>query len=142
MTGSDIHRVAVIGTGVIGAGWISYCGARGLEVVATDPARAAEDDLRADVTRDWAQLELMGLTPGASGGNLSFTVDIDAAVGTADFVQENGPERLDLKLDLFRRLDAAAPGHLVTAASSPGWLVAHLQAVFRMPHGTRLASPR
>ena len=141
MTGSDIHRVAVIGTGVIGAGWVSYFLARGLEVVATDPAPAAEDHLRADVTRDWAQLELMGLTPGASVGNLSFTVDIDAAVATADFVQENGPERLDLKLDLFRRLDAAAPRHVVVASSSSGLLMSQLQAVCRYPERIVLGHP-
>ena len=34
---------------------------------------------------------------------------IEAAVADAQFVQENGPERVDLKRDLFRRLDAAAP---------------------------------
>ena len=37
-----IRRITVIGTGVIGASWTALYLAKGLEVVATDPARSAE----------------------------------------------------------------------------------------------------
>ena len=46
-TGPEVRRVAVIGTGVIGAGWAARCLARGLDVVASDPAPGAEARLRA-----------------------------------------------------------------------------------------------
>src|SRR3954471_14071118 len=51
VNGYEITRVAVVGTGVIGASWAAYFLARGLEVIATDPAPDAEDKLRADVAR-------------------------------------------------------------------------------------------
>ena len=92
-----IRRVAVVGTGVIGASWAAQYLARGLEVVATDPAPNAEANLRNYVDEAWGQLEEIGLSPGASRDRLSFTTDAQQALAQADFVQENGPERPDFK---------------------------------------------
>ena len=92
-----IRRVCIIGTGVIGASWASLFLAKGLDVIATDIAKDAEASLRRFVQAAWPALERLGLTPGASQSRLSFTPDMPAAVQSADFVQENGPERIDFK---------------------------------------------
>src|SRR5712672_675263 len=92
-----IRRIAIIGTGVIGASWAALFLAKGLEVVATDVAPNAEASLRQFVKAAWPALERLGLAPGASQSRLTFTPDMPTAVGTADFVQENGPERIDFK---------------------------------------------
>ena len=68
-----IHRVAVIGTGVIGASWAAQYLARGLDVVATDPAPNAEANLRKYVDEAWEQLHEIGLSQGASRDRLTFT---------------------------------------------------------------------
>jgi carnitine 3-dehydrogenase len=141
MTKSEITQVAVVGTGVIGASWTAYFLAQGLDVVATDPAQGAEDHLRADVARHWRSLEAMGLAPGASLDKLSFTSDLEAAVRNAQFIQENGPERLDIKADLFRRLDAAAPSDVVVASSSSGLLISQVQTACRHPERIVLGHP-
>ena len=107
MSGNDIRRVAVVGTGVIGASWVAHFLAQGLDVVATDPSPGAEDRLRADVAAHWPILTELGLVDGASTDRLTFTADVETAVGDADFVQENGPERIDLKHALFAQLDRA-----------------------------------
>ena len=104
-----IRRVAVVGTGVIGASWAAQYLARGLDVVATDPAPNAEANLRNYVDEAWGQLEEIGLSPGASRDRLSFTKDSDQAFAKADFVQENGPERPDFKMKLFAHIDEATP---------------------------------
>jgi 3-hydroxyacyl-CoA dehydrogenase len=91
-----IRCVALVGTGVIGASWAAQYLARGLDVVATDPAPNAEANLRKYVDEAWGQLEEIGLSPGASRDRLSFTKDSKRALASADFVQENGPERLML----------------------------------------------
>src|SRR5258707_3662317 len=92
-----IRRVAIIGTGVIGASWTALFLAKGLDVIATDIAPDAETSLRRFVKAAWPALERLGLAPGASQSNLTFTHDMPAAVKSADFVQENGPERIDFK---------------------------------------------
>src|ERR1700752_4979964 len=92
-----IRRVAIIGTGVIGASWSSLFLAKGLQVVATDPAPNAEAALRKFVETAWPALQRLGLSPGASRSNLKFTADLAQAVTGANLVQENGPERIDFK---------------------------------------------
>jgi carnitine 3-dehydrogenase len=116
---TDVRRVAVVGTGVIGASWAAHFLAHGLDVVATDPAPGAEERLRADVAAHWS-----AVTPvaGASPERLSFVADPAEAVADADFVQENGPEREDVKHALYRVLDAAARPEVVLASSSSGLL--------------------
>jgi carnitine 3-dehydrogenase len=116
---AGVRRVAVVSTGVIGASWAALFLARGLDVVATDPAPDAEERLRADVAAHWPVLDAVA---GASADRLVFTADVAEAVADADFVQENGPEREDVKHDLFAVLDAAAGPDVVIASSSSGLL--------------------
>ena len=115
----DVRRVAVVSTGVIGASWAAHFLAHGLDVVATDPAPGAEERLRADVAAVWPTLAPVD---GASPERLTFTTDPGEAVADADFVQENGPEREDVKHSLFAVLDAAARPDVVLASSSSGLL--------------------
>jgi len=97
MTTKPIRRVAVIGTGVIGASWTALFLANGLEVVATDVAPDAEAALKRFVEAAWPALKRLGLGPGASQSKLTFESDLATAVKGADLVQENGPERIDFK---------------------------------------------
>lgn len=120
MTAPGVEKVAVVGTGVIGASWSAQFLAAGLDVVATDPADGAEHRLREDVARHWPIMERLGVQPGASLDRLSFTQDLEAAVAEADLVQENGPERVDFKQELFARMDAVVPPTAILASSSSG----------------------
>ena len=127
MSGNVIRRVAVVGTGVIGASWVAHFLAQGLDVAATDPSPGAEDRLRADVAAHWPILTELGLVDGASTDRLTFTADVETAVGDADFVQENGPERIDLKHALFAQLDRVTRPEVVLASSSSGLLPSAIQ---------------
>src|SRR5215475_8942116 len=100
-----IRRIAIIGTGVIGASWTSLFLAKGLQVVATDIAPNAVVALRKFVENAWPALKRLGLSPGASQSNLTFTPAIAQAVAGVDLVQENGPERIDFKQKLYGQLD-------------------------------------
>jgi 3-hydroxyacyl-CoA dehydrogenase len=123
-----IRRVAVIGTGVIGASWTSLFLAKGLEVTATDVAPDAEAALRRFVQAAWPALERLGLEPDASQSKLAFTADLEEAIRGADFVQENGPERIEFKKELYRQLDAALPAEVIIASSSSGLTMSEIQA--------------
>ena len=116
-----IHRIAIVGTGVIGASWSAFYLARGFDVVATDPATNAEANLRKYIDAAWPLLTGIGLSDGASCDRLTFTTSMQQALSTADFVQENGPERPDFKMKLFADMDAAAPVDSIIASSS-SWI--------------------
>jgi carnitine 3-dehydrogenase len=68
-----LHRIAIVGTGVIGEGWAAYSLARGFEVVATDPGPQAEADLRRYVDDACPLLTQVGISAGASPDRLTFT---------------------------------------------------------------------
>ena len=116
----NIETIAIVGTGVIGASWAALYLAEGFDVVATDPAPGAEDRLREFVARAWPALEKLGLSKGASQSRLSFNADLAEALKGVDFVQENGPERVDFKQKLYGQLDALLPADVIIASSSSG----------------------
>jgi 3-hydroxyacyl-CoA dehydrogenase len=124
---NTIRRIAIIGTGVIGASWTAQFLAKGLEVVATDIAPDAEAALRKFVKAAWPALERLGLSPGASLANLSFNANLAEAVIGADLVQENGPERLDFKQKLYKQLDELLPPDVIIASSSSGIKMSEIQ---------------
>ena len=98
-----VHRIAIVGTGVIGASWAAYYLARGFDVVATDPGPQAEANLRKYVDDAWPLLTQVGLSPGASRDRLTFSLDMNRALADADLVQENAPERPDSRSSCSRR---------------------------------------
>src|SRR4029078_13367359 len=128
-----IRRIAIVGTGVIGASWAAQYLARGFDVVATDPAPNAEANLRKYVDDAWGQLEAIGLSPGASRGRLSFTKDMREALARADLVQENGPERPDFKIKLFADMDDATPPDSIIASSSSSLTMSVIQSKDKRP---------
>lgn len=141
MSEQAIGTVAVVGTGVIGASWAALFLARGLDVRATDPAPGAEDRLHGMIERHWPILEQLGLAEGARRDCLGFDADLERAVAGADFVQENGPERVDIKIDTFSRLDAVLPPKTILASSSSGLTMSEVQSACRHPERVVLGHP-
>jgi carnitine 3-dehydrogenase len=136
-----IHRIAIVGTGVIGASWAAQYLARGLDVVATDPAPNAEANLRKYVDDAWSALTTLGLAPGASRDRLSFASDMKAALSGADFVQENAPERVDFKIKLYTEMDEATPPDSLIASSSSGITMSVMQSQCKRPERCIIGHP-
>jgi 3-hydroxyacyl-CoA dehydrogenase len=136
-----IRRIAIVGTGVIGASWAAQYLARGFDVIATDPAPNAEANLRKYVDEAWPALSQIGLSPGASRDRLSFTTDMKKALAQADFVQENGPERPDFKIKLFADMDAATPVDSIIASSSSGITPTVMQTNCKHPERVLVGHP-
>src|SRR5579871_3714252 len=74
-----VRRIAIVGTGVIGASWAAEFLAKGFDVIATDPAPNAEANLRKYVDAAWPALTAMGLAADASRDRLTFTLDMKKA---------------------------------------------------------------
>lgn len=128
MTDALIRKVAVVGTGLIGANWAAQYLASGLDVVATDPAPNAEASLRKSVEEAWELLTVVGLAPGATRERLTFTADLNEAVSGADFVQESVPERLVLKARVFAQMDDVARPDTILASSASGISIDGIQS--------------
>src|SRR5215472_16724211 len=136
-----VKRIAIVGTGVIGASWAAQYLARGFDVVATDPGPNAEDNLRKYVDDAWEQLAAIGLTPGASRDRLSFTSRMQDAVANADLVQENAPERPEFKIKLFADMDDVTPANSIIASSSSGITPSVMQSKCKHPERILVGHP-
>jgi 3-hydroxyacyl-CoA dehydrogenase len=123
-----IRRVAIIGTGVIGASWAALFLANGLDVVATDVAPGAEAALKRFVAAAWPALQRLGLASGASQSRLSFTAVLADAVKDADLIQENGPEKIEFKRTLYQQLDELLHPSVIIASSSSGLTMSEIQS--------------
>lgn len=136
------QRAAVIGAGTIGASWAAYFLARGVEVSAYDPSPKAESFARHFIENAWETLQkLNSVLPGASPERISFHNDTASAVAGAQFVQESGPEREDLKIALFAELDAALPPDTILASSSSGLLISRVQSRCKHPQRCVIGHP-
>ena len=118
----DDARIAVIGTGTIGASWAALFLAAGHDVAASDPADGAEARLRAQVAANWGDLATLGVAKGpveSALERLTFHADPAGAARGAQAVQENAPERIEVKRDLLARLETTlAPDALILSSTS------------------------
>src|SRR6476660_6117834 len=125
-----MRRVSVIGAGTIGASWAAYFLARGYEVSGYDPAPNGEAFARRFIDTAWPTLEKLNVVQAsADRKRFEFFKDPAAATKGAEFIQESGPEREDLKIELFATLDAALPPDVMIATSSSGLLIPLVEVV-------------
>jgi len=143
-------RVGVIGAGVMGSGIAQSLATGGIETVCTDVSSDALANAREQVQngrfgfeRAVQREKISQDDAEAAFARLTFTGEFDAAANT-DVVIECVPERLDLKMRIFRDLDAAAPERSVLASNSSGFPITALAAATGRPSrvvGWHWASP-
>jgi len=130
---TEINRVAIVGTGLIGSSWAASFLAHGLDVVATDPAPGTEDKVRRSVEAAWPALTKIGLASGASTSRLRFESDLKKALAGVDMVQENAPEREPLKIKLFAEIDSILPPPAILVSSTSGIPMSRIQSECKHP---------
>ena len=140
MTQQEIKTIALVGGGVIGGGWATRCSANGLNVVVTDPRPESRDYVERMIDEAWPILEEADLIA-ESSGQLSFVDNIEAAVAQADFVQENVPEREDLKIAIHQEISENVRADVVIASSSSGLLPSRLQSQCKHPERLLIGHP-
>ena len=112
--------VGLAGVGLIGRAWGHVFARAGWDVRLWDPdpaTLAAAPGLIAQSLQDVAPHGLVK-DPAAAAKRVKAAASLAEAVERADFVQESGPERLDVKCAVFAELDAAAPANAILASSS------------------------
>jgi 3-hydroxybutyryl-CoA dehydrogenase len=116
-----VRRVAVLGAGTMGGGIAALLAEAGYVVFLTDPAPEAGERALARIAKRAPQ------------ASVTFVATPEAAAAEADLVIEAAPERMDVKLDLFRRLDGAAPAHAVLASNTSQLSITALAAATSRP---------
>jgi 3-hydroxybutyryl-CoA dehydrogenase len=138
---SDFTNTAVLGAGVIGMSWTALFLASGRNVSVFDTLATAEKATRDYVEMAWPALETLGLVKPGAPGRLTFHRSAAAAVKDADFVQENVPERIEIKKALFAEIEPALQPDAVVASSASGLTLGEMQAGWKDPARFVLGHP-
>jgi carnitine 3-dehydrogenase len=138
---NQISKIAIIGTGVIGAGWVSRFLSNGYEVSAWDPAPGFYEKLVSNTERLWPTLEKMGVSDSASLGNLRQASSLEDACDEVDLVQENVPENLEIKKATHKAIDEVTPCTTIVSSSSSGLLPSDIQKIYTKPERMLVAHP-
>lgn len=136
-------RIAIVGSGAIGASWAALFAAHGHSVACCDPDPSTLAALAGRVEAVWDTLDRLGLVTADAGPQLvEIVASTSAALDGCDFVQENAPERLDLKRGLYAEMDAAVGPDVVLASSSSGIPASDIQtACSRHPERVVIGHP-
>lgn len=138
---TPIRRAAVIGGGVIGAGWVARLLENGVDVAVHDPAPEVERRVQAVLDNAERAFARLTMAPRPQKGRLSFHPDIATAVKDAELIVEAVPERLDVKRRVYAEIEAAAPPDALVASSTSGILPSELQAEMSRPERLLVAHP-
>lgn len=128
----DIKKVASIGGGVIGSSWTLLFAMKGLEVCQYDINDAMIEKCKENIDRNIETL--IGFEAIAREdkdeilSRISYSTSIAEAVDGAQFIQENGPERLPIKQSILAQIEEAAPADAIYASSSSGLLISDVTA--------------
>jgi 3-hydroxyacyl-CoA dehydrogenase len=118
-----MERIAVVGAGLIGGAWAIVFARAGHAVRVWDPVEGAAARTMAVVAERLADLAAAGLiseAPDAVAARIGNAATLEDCVQGAQHVQENGPERVEVKRETFARLDALCGPEVVLASSTSG----------------------
>src|SRR5271169_3934944 len=137
----DVKTLGLLGTGVIGGGWAARALHFGINVVAADVNPAMEQWIRDAVANAEPALARLTLAPLPPKGALSFTTDLHAMARQVDFIQENIPEKLELKQRILADVSRTAPADVIIASSTSGLMPSDLQQSMVAPERFLVAHP-
>ena len=137
---NKIKNISVIGTGVIGTGWILRFLASNKKVIAFDKNKSQINYLKKEIKRTKSILEKL-YKKKININNLKIVDTLEEAVKNSDLIQENIPERLQLKKTVLKNISKVAPKNTIIASSSSGLLPSKLQSGCINPQRFIIAHP-
>ncbi len=136
-----IRSAAVIGGGVIGAGWAARLIENSIDIAVHDPAPDAEAKLAPVLANAERAYDRLFAAPRLPKGSFRFAASIADAVAGAGLIVESVPERLDIKRKVYAEIEASAAPDALIASSTSGILPSELQAQMRSPGRLLVAHP-
>ena len=137
----SVKNITCIGAGPIGGGWTAHYLSRGYNVKTYLHCEQEIDALQRLLQNAWLSLTEIGLAPGASLENFSWTCDLAEAVADAEFIQESVPEVLEIKQALYKKLGNLVDPNVVIASSTSGLSMTDIQLECDTPERTVVAHP-
>jgi L-gulonate 3-dehydrogenase len=135
--------VGLVGVGLIGRAWANVFSRAGWNVRLWDPVPAALADAPKLIAQSLEDVARHGLAkdPAAAVKRIAAAVSLEAAVQDVELVVESGPERVEVKIELFARLDAAAAANAILASSSSAIVTSRFTENLKGRHRCLVAHP-
>lgn len=120
-------KVAVIGMGSMGPGMVAVMMRAGMTVRCFDLNEAARDSSAERISMAHSVLDALDMPDNRTGEEALITDELAVCVEAADLVIENIPEKLELKLELLKQLDALVSEKCVLASDTSGIPITKMQ---------------
>ena len=136
-----IKKIAVIGTGVIGTGWIIRCLAHNKKVIVFDKDLKLEKKLLIEIKRTWPFVKKLFNKKKLNLKNFKYVTSIEEAVKDADFIQECATENYTIKTNLMNNISKLAKLNAIISSSSSGLLPSKIYSKCKNPARTMIGHP-
>ena len=138
---SQIKSIAVIGTGVIGTGWIIRFLAHNKIVHAYDKDIKLKKNLIAEIKRAWPYSKKLFNKKKLNLKNFKYFTSIEEALSGVDFIQECATENYVLKTKLMKIIGNYAKSNAIISSSSSGLLPTRIYSQCKKPERTMIGHP-
>ena len=135
----SIHNIAIIGGGVIGAGWATRFLLNGYDIHLYDPIKNTEENINRMCFN--ARHAYKSLSMDKPEGRLYIVDTLDKAVQNAHYIQENVPENLEIKAKVYKQIEESAPKNAIIGSSTSGFMPSELQHQLKNPERVIVAHP-
>ena len=136
-----IKKIAVIGTGVIGTGWIIRCLVHNKKVIAFDKDLKLEKKLLIEIKRSWPFVKKLFNKKKLNLKNFKYVTSIEEAVKDADFIQECASENYKIKTNLMNTIGKIAKSNAIISSSSSGLLPTRIYSKCKNPARAMIGHP-
>ena len=136
-----IKKIAVIGTGVIGTGWIIRFLAHNKKVIAFDKDLKLKKDLISEIKRTWPFVKKLFNKKKLNLKNFKYFTSIEEALSGVDFIQESATENYVLKTKLMNTIGKYAKLNVIISSSSSGLLPTKIYSKCKNPERTMIGHP-
>jgi carnitine 3-dehydrogenase len=136
-----IKKIAVIGTGVIGTGWIIRCLAHNFKVVAYDKDPRLKKKIIEEIRRASPFVKKLFNKKKINLKNFQYVTSLEVALKDADFIQENATENYKIKTKLMSLIGKYAKNNAIISSSSSGLLPTKIYSKCRNPARTMIGHP-
>ena len=138
---SSIKKVAVIGTGVIGAGWIIRCLAHNKIVYAFDKDPKLKNSLIKEIKRTWPFVKKLFKKNKLNLKTFYYFTSLEKTLKDADFIQECATENYALKTKLMSTIGNYAKPNAIISSSSSGLLPTRIYSKCKNPQRSLIGHP-